>query len=89
MVSVRQALPDIGLIASGGIRTGLDIARSIALGADIAAIGQPLLAAALESPDKVVEFLAGVIHDLKVTMLCVGATNLAALRQTPLVHNVA
>jgi len=89
LVSVRQALPDIGLIASGGIRTGLDIARSIALGADIAAIGQPLLAAALESPDKVVEFLAGVIHDLKVTMLCVGATNLAALRQAPLVHNVA
>ena len=89
LVSVRQALPEIPLIASGGIRTGLDIAKSIALGADIAALGQPLLAAALESPDKVVEFLAGVIHDLKVTMLCVGAANLAALRQAPLVHNVA
>ena len=89
LVSVRQALPEIPLIASGGIRTGLDIAKSIALGADIAAMGQPLLAAALESPDKVVEFLAGVIHDLKVTMLCVGVANLAALRQAPLVHNVA
>jgi len=89
LVSVRQALPEIPLIASGGIRTGLDIAKSIALGADIAALGQPLLAAALESPDKVVEFLAGVIHDLKVTMLCVGVANLAALRQAPLVHNVA
>ena len=89
LVRVRQALPDIPLIASGGIRTGLDIAKSIALGADIAAMGQPLLAAALESPDKVVEFLAGVIHDLKVTMLCVGAENLAALRQVSLVHNVA
>ena len=52
-------------------------------------MGQPLLAAALESPDKVVDFLAGVIHDLKISMLCVGATNLAALRQAPLVHNVA
>ncbi|HEY2921588.1 MAG TPA: type 2 isopentenyl-diphosphate Delta-isomerase [Candidatus Binatia bacterium] len=87
LVNVRQALPDIALIASGGIRTGVDIAKAIALGADIAAFGQPLLAAALESPDKVVEFLAGVIHELKVSMLCVGAANLAELRRAPLVRN--
>jgi isopentenyl-diphosphate delta-isomerase len=88
LVSVRQALPDIGLIASGGIRTGLDIAKSIALGADIAAIGQPLLAAALESADKVVGFLSGVIHELKISMLCVGAANLAELRKVALVHAI-
>jgi isopentenyl-diphosphate delta-isomerase len=88
LVSVRQALPDIGLIASGGIRTGVDIAKSIALGADLAALGQPLLAAALESSDKVVEFLGGVIHELKVSMLCVGAANLGELRQVPLARNV-
>jgi isopentenyl-diphosphate Delta-isomerase len=86
LVSVRQALPDIQLIASGGIRTGVDIAKSIALGADVAALGQPLLAAALESADKVVEFMAGVIHEIKVSMLCVGAANLAALRRAPLVR---
>src|SRR5882724_3732228 len=86
LVSVRQALPDIALIASGGIRTGLDIAKSIALGADIAAIGQPLLAAALESSDKAVGFLSGVIHELKISMLCVGAANLAELRKVALVH---
>ena len=70
---VRQALPDIPLVASGGIRSGVDIAKAIALGADLGAFGQPLLAAALESADKVVEFIAGVIHELKVSMLCVGA----------------
>jgi isopentenyl-diphosphate delta-isomerase len=86
LVSVRQALPDIQLIASGGIRTGVDIAKSIALGSDVAALGQPLLAAALESADKVVEFMAGVIHEIKVSMLCVGAANLAALRRAPLVR---
>ena len=84
LISVRKALPDIQLVASGGIRSGVDMAKSIALGADLAALGQPLLAAALESADKVVEFLAGVIHELKVSMLCVGAKDLRQLRQAPL-----
>src|SRR5258707_53652 len=86
LVSVRQALPDIQLIASGGIRSGVDIAKAIALGADLGAFGQPLLAAALESSAKVVEFIAAVIHKLKVSMLCIGAANLTALRKAPLVH---
>ena len=87
LVSVRQALPDMPLIASGGIRTGVDFAKSIALGADLGAFGQPLLAVALESSAKVVEFIAGIIHELKVSMLCVGAANLQALRKAPLVRS--
>jgi isopentenyl-diphosphate delta-isomerase len=88
LTSVRQALPDIQLIASGGIRTGVDMAKAIALGADLAALGQPLLAAALESADKVVEFLSGVIHEIKVSMLCVGAKDLRSLRQVPLIRAI-
>ena len=84
LIGVRKALPDIPLIASGGIRTGVDMAKCIALGANLAALGQPLLAAALESADKVVESLSVAIHELKVSMLCVGATNLSDLRQAPL-----
>ena len=84
--SVRQALPDMPLIASGGIRTGVDIAKAIALGADNAALGQPLLAPALESADKVVEFLAGVINEIKVSMFCAGARDLQRLRRTPLIR---
>jgi isopentenyl-diphosphate Delta-isomerase len=85
LVAVREAVPDIELVASGGIRTGLDIAKSIALGADMAALGQPLLTPALESARKVVEFLHGILYEVKVAMLCVGAANLAALRRVPLV----
>ena len=86
LVGVRAALPEIQLIASGGIRSGLDIAKSIALGADMAAFGQPLLAAALESPAEVVKFINEIVHELKVAMLCVGAANLESLRQTTLVR---
>jgi isopentenyl-diphosphate Delta-isomerase len=86
LVAVRQAVPDLQIVASGGIRTGLDIAKCIALGADMAAFGQPLLAAALESPEKVVEFIGGIIHEIKVTMLCVGAKHLDTLKTIPLVR---
>jgi len=86
LVTVRQAVPDLQLVASGGIRTGLDIAKCIALGADIAALGQPLLASALESTAKVVEFLGGIIEEIRVAMLCVGAPNLAVLKKIPLVR---
>ena len=86
LIAVRQAVPDLQIVASGGIRSGLDIAKSIGLGADMAAFGQPLLAAALASPEKVVEFIAGIIHEIKITMLCVGAKNLDALKKIPLVR---
>jgi isopentenyl-diphosphate delta-isomerase len=86
LVAVRQAVPDLQIVGSGGIRTGLDIAKCLALGADMGAFGQPLLAAALESPEKVVEFIRGIIYEIKITMLCVGAKNLDALKKTPLVR---
>jgi isopentenyl-diphosphate delta-isomerase len=85
LVQVRAALPDIEIVASGGIRNGVDIAKALALGANVAAIGQPLLAPALESIDKVVQFLAELIHEIKVAMLCIGARDLAALKKAPLV----
>jgi isopentenyl-diphosphate delta-isomerase len=89
LAAVRQAVPDLEIVASGGIRSGLDIAKSISLGADVGAFGQPLLAAALESPEKVIEFIRRIIYEIKVTMLCVGAKNLDALKKTSLTRGSA
>jgi len=86
LVSVRKALPEMALVASGGIRSGLDIAKALALGANMAALGQPLLTPALESSQKVVKFLSGILYELRVAMLCAGANNLAALRQASIVR---
>ncbi|TAJ92968.1 type 2 isopentenyl-diphosphate Delta-isomerase, partial [bacterium] len=86
LIQVREATPDLEIVASGGIRSGLDVAKAIALGANIAAIGQPLLAPALESAEEVIKFLTGVIYEIKVAMLCVGVTNLAALSKVPLMR---
>lgn len=89
LMMVRKAVPDLELVASGGMRTGLDIAKSIALGANVAAIGQPLLAPALESVGAVVKFLSRIIHDIKVAMMCVGARTLPELRRVPLYRMTA
>jgi len=86
LIQVRKALPEMKLVASGGIRTGLDIAKAIALGADVAALGQPLLASALESSGNVVKFLSAIIRELKIAMLCAGAESLDALRRAMLVR---
>ena len=86
LVEVRAAVPNLEVVASGGIRNGLDIAKAIALGANIAAIGQPLLAPALESAQAVIEYLSGIIAEIKVAMLCVGVANLKALTKTPLIR---
>lgn len=77
---VRAALPSIPLVASGGIRTGMDAARALALGADVVAIARPLLAPGIESASAATDWLQRFIDELRVGLHCCGAADLAALR---------
>jgi isopentenyl-diphosphate delta-isomerase len=72
------------VIATGGIATGLDVARAIALGATAAGIARPVLQA-LTSGGRVAaeRFLDGVEAELRAAMLLVGAGSLADLRAAP------
>ncbi|MEX2501521.1 MAG: type 2 isopentenyl-diphosphate Delta-isomerase [Trueperaceae bacterium] len=68
------------LIASGGIRSGLDIAKAIASGASWCASAWPLLRPATESADAVEAVLRRWIEELRVAMHVAGAADLRALR---------
>lgn len=81
IVEVRQALPDVPLVASGGIRTGMDAAKAIALGADVVAVAWPLLAPAIASASAAREWLRRFIDELRICLHGCGATDLAGLRR--------
>jgi isopentenyl-diphosphate delta-isomerase len=76
----RRALPDFPLIASGGLRNGLDAAKAIALGADLCGFSQPVQPAARESEDAIRSLLGGFAWQLRVAMFCAGAQDLTRLR---------
>ena len=79
----RRAAPDGRIFASGGIRTGVDVAKAVALGADLVGIAGPFVRAAAEGPDSALEFGRELVETLRVAMFSVGARTLADLRRTP------
>jgi isopentenyl-diphosphate delta-isomerase len=80
----RAAFGERIVIASGGIRTGMDVAVALALGADAAALARPMLEAAAVSEEAAVHALETLVYELRVICFCTGARDLDALRRAPL-----
>jgi isopentenyl-diphosphate delta-isomerase len=77
--AVRAEAPDVQVIASGGLRSGVDAAKAIALGASLAGMAGPLLKAAAVSTEAVVDQLDIVSGTLRVAMFASGSRSLAEL----------
>ncbi|ABA22076.1 Isopentenyl-diphosphate delta-isomerase, FMN-dependent [Trichormus variabilis ATCC 29413] len=82
ITSVRAIAPHIPLIASGGLRDGLDIAKAIALGADIAGLAMPFLQAAVESEAALQELAEVLIAEITTVLFCTGNATLHQLKHS-------
>ncbi|RMG91086.1 MAG: type 2 isopentenyl-diphosphate Delta-isomerase [Chloroflexi bacterium] len=81
----RRAAPHLPVFASGGIRNGIDVAKCIALGANLVGLaGDFLRAADKNGVAGVVELAETITDELRVAMFCSGAADLEALSRTPL-----
>ena len=79
----RRAAPSGVIVASGGIRNGVDVAKALALGADLVGVAGPFLRAASDGRDTVAELAREITDTLRIAMFGIGARSLAQLRQTP------
>lgn len=78
------AAPHLPVIASGGLRNGLDAAKSIALGATLAGFASPFLKAAAQSTEDVLDLIDELTAQLRIAMFCSGVTTIAQLQQVQL-----
>lgn len=76
----RAAHPDVTLIASGGIRSGIDMAKAILLGASLCGIAAPLLKPAMHSTDAVIAAIKRLEREYKTALFLLGCANNSALR---------
>lgn len=82
VLNARRASSYLPIIASGGLRSGLDIAKCIALGADLGSMAGPFLKAAVQSVAAIVETIEITQAELRIAMFAAGIPNLVELQGT-------
>lgn len=82
ITSIRAIAPDIPLIASGGLRNGLEVAKAIALGADMVGLAWPFLQAAAESTEAVDALVQLLIAEITTVLFCTGNATLSTLQHS-------
>jgi isopentenyl-diphosphate delta-isomerase len=82
--NVRRAAPQLPVIASGGLRDGIDAAKCIALGAGLGGLASPFLKAAAVSVEATSEAIAELARELRIAMFAAGAGSISQLQTTPL-----
>lgn len=84
LVEVTQTVK-IPIIASGGIRNGLETAKALALGASLSSFSQPALQASTRGVKETSRLLKLWIEELKNAMFLIGADSVQNLQKAPLI----
>jgi isopentenyl-diphosphate delta-isomerase len=85
ILNVRRAAPGLTIIASGGLRSGVDIAKCIALGASMGGMAGPFLKAAARSLEETVQTIEELKREIQVCMFATGAGDVKALQNTQMI----
>ncbi|SEM96911.1 type 2 isopentenyl-diphosphate Delta-isomerase [Lihuaxuella thermophila] len=88
IVEARREIPGGFLIASGGLKNGVDAAKAIALGADLAGFGRSLLPAAVSSAEEIARRLKQIELEMKIAMFGIGTVNVRELKGTDRICNI-
>jgi len=83
--NARNGAPNKPVFASGGLRNGVDVAKSVALGATLAGMASPFLKAANQSSDAVNLLIRELTAQLKIAMFCTGSAKLTDLQNNKLI----
>lgn len=89
ITSIRAIAPTIPLIASGGLRNGLDAAKAIALGANLAGMAMPFLQAAQESEAALHNLVEILLAELAITLFCTGNATILDLQRSGVLQRPA
>jgi isopentenyl-diphosphate Delta-isomerase len=89
IIDIRAIAPGIPLIASGGLRNGLEIAKAIALGADIAGLAWPFLQAAADSTAAVDALVQLLIAEITTVLFCTGNATVSQLKHSNALQKLA
>jgi len=87
VIYAATGAPKLPILASGGLRSGLDVAKCIALGASMGGFAGPFLKAADHSPEAVDHLIRVLNTQLRIAMLCTGSRTLSDLRHAPLLKD--
>ncbi len=82
LLAVKRVSPNLPIIASGGLRNGLDIAKCIALGAIMGGMAGPFLKAAVKSLQAVLDEIEIAQTELQIAMFAIGASSIDELQKT-------
>jgi isopentenyl-diphosphate delta-isomerase len=85
LLTLRRAVkaqPPFDVWASGGVRSGLDVAKLVALGARFVGLAQPVMAAAVESEEAIERLFERIEYEFRVALFCTGSATVADLQET-------
>ncbi len=85
--NVIKVAPGLKIIASGGVRTGVDIAKCVAMGASLGGMAGPFLKTASQSVEETIKLINLLKEEVSICMFATGSKTLDQLRHDKLVKN--